>query len=261
LLAMRPLYDPEAQRSILRDVTFLVTQNAEKTKEYVPDGPPKITNSIHDAQQSLGSILAGLTVAPVSGQNHTEIVETWLAEMTRLVQGVNAQGGVPTGPDQMRGLQNLGLHIAQQMVIIAQNPEEKQRVKKYGDILGKLMNEVKAFSQRLQEKMQSQNGHNGMDPETNAKIQAMMITAQAKAQNSREQSQQKQAQKALQFEQGMKQRQDEHVLDMRERQAEFAQDLQERAVDTAANVAALDAKTAAEIKREAAKPEPKTTAE
>lgn len=259
LLAMRPLYDPEAQRKILRDVTYLVTGSATKTKEYVPDGPPKITDSVHDAQMALGSILQGLTVSPVSGQNHVEIVETWLAEMTRIVQGVDAAGGVPTGPEQMRGLQNLGKHIAEHIVIIAANPEEKQRVKIYGDILGKLMNQVKAFGQRLEEKMASENG--GLDPKITAEIQRMIILAEAKAANMREQSQQKQAQNALKFEQSMRERQIEFNRDMQERQIENAQDVGERQVKTMAEIGALDAKTAAEIKREEAKPDPKPASE
>jgi predicted nucleic acid-binding protein len=144
----------------------------------------------------------------------------------------------------------LGQHIAQQIVIIAQNQEEKERVKSYSDALGQLMNEIKAFGQRLQEKMQEQNGQSGIDPETLAKVQAMILQAQTKSQNSREQSQQKEAQKALKFEREMK-----------EREVEFVQDMKQRGIETQVEVAAQDAKVAAEIQREAAKPNPKAKTE
>jgi hypothetical protein len=250
LLEMRPLYDPEPQRQILRDITFAVTGDAAKTKSYVPDGPQPISNSVHDAQVSLGTILAGFPVASVSGQNHIEIVEVWLAELSKIVQQTHQQGGVPESVEKLRGMLNLGQHIAQQIVIIAQNQEEKERVKSYSDALGQLMNEIKAFGQRLQEKMQEQNGQSGIDPETLAKVQAMILQAQTKSQNSREQSQQKEAQKALKFEREMK-----------EREVEFVQDMKQRGIETQVEVAAQDAKVAAEIQREAAKPNPKAKTE
>lgn len=219
LLQMRPLYDPEPQREILRDITFAVTQDAARTKVYVPDGPKPTSNSVHDAQQSVGSILAGRKVDPVAGQNHQEVVETWLMELAKLVQEITQKGGVPDSVDQLKGLMNLGQHIAQQIQLIAQNPEEKQRVKQYSDILGKLMNEVKAFGQRLQEKMQKAQAQNGqqVDPETMAKVKGMMIQAQAKAQNARESHAQRTAQRRLQFEEQMDQEAKDREQERREK--------------------------------------------
>jgi hypothetical protein len=44
--------------------------------------------------------------------------------------------------------QDIGKHLA----ILAQDPKEKQRVKIYGDNLGKMLNLVKAFGARLAQK-------------------------------------------------------------------------------------------------------------
>lgn len=227
LLQMRPLYDPEPQREILRDITFAVTQDAARTKVYVPDGPKPTSNSVHDAQIALGAILAGRQVAPVSGQNHQEVIETWLVELARLIQEITQKGGVPESPEQLKGLMNLAQHINQQIQILAQNPEEKQRVKQYGDVLGKLGNELKAFGQRLAEKMQKaaqQNG-NQVDPETQAKIQSMLILAKAKAQNTRESHAQRTAQRQLQFEKQMQQEAMDREQERREKAMDSALEL------------------------------------
>lgn len=225
LLEMRPMFDPEPQREILRDITFAITQDAARTKVYVPDGPGQISNSIHDAQVAIGTILQGGQVAPVAGQNHQEVIEVWLRELGRLVQEIQKSGGVPRSVEQLRGSQNLAAHIASHIAILSQNEAEKQRVKQYGDSLGRLMNEVKAFAQRLAEQMQraqQRNGHGGMDPETTGKIRAMQITAQAKAQNSRESHALKTAQRQVQFEIDQRQKKEEHQQQLNERAQEAA---------------------------------------
>ncbi len=71
-------------------------------------------------------------------------------------------------------------YLTQLLQRLAQNPQEKQRVKQYWDVIGKLMNQVKGLVQRGQEKQQQGNGNGGLDPETTAKIHAMMATSAAK---------------------------------------------------------------------------------
>jgi len=213
LLEMRNLFDPEPQRKILRDVTLAITDDPARAEDLVPDKVAQVTDSVHDAQLAAGSLLAGLPVAVKTGINHIEYVETLLADMAILVGRIQKSGGMTT-PDKLMGLQNLAVHIEQHIGIIAQDEEEKQRVKKYGDQLGKLMNLVKAFAQRLQQQMQQQNGQQQMDPKDVAKLKSQEASAKIKQQNTRESHAQRTVQRQIQFEQDMQQRKQEHEIDM-----------------------------------------------
>ena len=51
-------------------------------------------------------------------------------------------------------MRNIEEHINQHLMILAQADTEKPRAKAYAQQLGKLMNEVKAFEQRLMQQMQ-----------------------------------------------------------------------------------------------------------
>jgi hypothetical protein len=237
LMEFRNAYDPEPQRIILRNATLAITDNAALTEELVPDEPVKVTDSVHDAQLSAGVLMQGLPVAIKTGVNHIEYVETLLSDMALIIQRIEQKGGMATEQEFM-GLQNLGQHIAQHIQIIAQDKNEKARVKQEGDNLAKLMNLVRAYGQRLQEQSQKQNGKAGVDPEVQAKLQGKLMIDKAKAQNMRESHGMRTAQKQVQFDQKLKQDAQAHQLEMRKK-------MQEVKVDTAAT----DLKTAAELNR------------
>lgn len=220
LLEMRPLYQPQAQEQILRDVTQMITQDPQKTKIYCPPGPPRISNSIHDAQQSVGTILAGGRVDPVEGQLHQEVIETWLNALAQEVQKILQMGGVPSSVNQLAGLQNLAAHIAGQIVIFSSDKEEKSRVASYSQALTELTNELKAFGQRLEEQMQAQNGNGGLDPKVLSQMQADIIKAQGKNERAAETHAQKTAQKQLAFEQQQRQKAQDHQLEIAARAQE-----------------------------------------
>lgn len=217
LMQYRNLYDPEPQRQILRDVTLAITDDPARANQLVPEIKQKVTDSVHDAQLATGVLLQGLPVSLKTGMNHIEYVETLLSNLALLIKKAQQNGGMASG-DQIVGMDSIGQHIAQHIGLIAQDKEEKQRVKQYGDALGKMMNEVKVFAQRLME--QQKNAQNGdqIDPETKAKIQAMLLTAKAKADNTRESHAQRTAQRQIQFEMEQQQKQAEF-------QAEISRDL------------------------------------
>ena len=152
-----------------------------------------------------------------------------MLDMAILVKQIQVSGGMGT-PDKVMGLQNMAQHVQQHIQLIAQDPNEKERVKRYMDQLGRLMNLVKAFAQRLQEAAQKTNGHAAPDPEAMAKIQTQQMQAQAKMENTRESHAQRTTQRQLQFEQEMRQRQQEHDLQMKTeaRQSMIDMDIQAR---------------------------------
>lgn len=226
LMSYRNLYDPEPQRQILRDVTLAITDDPARADALVPDQPVTITDAVHDAQLAAGTLMQGLPVALKTGMNHIEYVDTLMATMAHIIQGAQGNGGM-ADMKTIQGLQNMSTNIGQHIGIIAQDPNEKQRVKQYGDQLGKMMNLVKAMAQRLVEQMKKQQQQQGAqgDPAAQAKIQATMLQAQTKAKLSSQSHAQRTAQRQIQFEQQMQQSQQEHALELRVKAAEHGLDL------------------------------------
>jgi hypothetical protein len=199
LMEYRNLLDPEPQRTVLRDVIMAVTDDAARAEALVPEAPVRISDSVHDAQLASSSLMMGLPVAVKTGMNHIEYVETLLASMATVIKRCEANGKMAT-LEQIIGLQNMEAHINAHIQIIAQDPKEKARVKVYGDQLGKLMNLVKAYAQRLQQQMQEQNGNGQPDPEAMAKIQIEKAKADQKIATAKESGGQRTAQRQIQFE-------------------------------------------------------------
>lgn len=186
LMANRPLFDPDSQRVILRQFVLSTTDNPDLTEQLVPRSPLQVTDSVHDAQLAAGTLMMGLPVSVRTGQNHQEYVVTLLQSLGTMVQQVmTGQNGVAR-PEQLRGFQNLALHISQHIQLLAQQGKaENQHVKEFSDVLGKLMNAVKGMAQRLQQMMkaqQSQKGQQGMDPKDMAKLQFEMAHNRLKLQ-------------------------------------------------------------------------------
>jgi hypothetical protein len=252
LMEWKSQFDPEPQRDILRDAVLAITDDPARADSLVPENPVQVTDSIHDAQLAAGVLMQGLPVAVKTGVNHIEYVETLLSSLALVIQKAQARGNMAT-MDEILGMQNLGQHIGQHIAIIAMDEKEKQRVKQYGDALGKLMNEVKAFAQRLQQQMQEaaqSNGQGQQDPEAQAKVQSMLIQAQVKAENARTSHAERTAQKQLAWEREEERRQQQHALDM-----------QRKGLELDADIAAKDLETAASVRREGKKAKAKPESE
>lgn len=228
LMQFRNLYDPESQRMILRDFTFAVTDDPARTDAMVPDKPLQITDSVHDAQLAAGALMQGREVGIKTGMNHIEYVDTLMTMMAKEIQKIEqAQQGMAT-KEQIEGLQNTAKHVAEHIKIVQQDPQEKQRVTQWGKTLTRMMNMIKAYAQRLQEQMQKQAEQTGAGlagekaAETQAKLQAIKVTAEAKASNAKESHAQKTAQRQIQFEMQQKQEEQRHHLEMKRKQEEAA---------------------------------------
>jgi hypothetical protein len=229
LMQYRPLYDPESQRKILRDVTLAITDDAGKADEYVPE-QPHISDSIHDTQLAFGSLYAGAQVQVRPGLNNVEVVATMLQLLDNKIKQIG-----PMGTQQdIAGLMNCAQYAQGFIQLLAQDKEMQSTARAFAQVLSKLMNLVKAMAQRLQEaqkKAAEAQGQNGKGAETAAKIQAIRMQALAKQQNTRESHAQRTAQKQLEFEQGMKQEQQKKALELRMKAAEHGLDLRQKAVE------------------------------
>lgn len=257
LLSKIDRYDPDAQREILRIATFADTDDAALTNILVPAQPNLVTDSVHDAQLSASTLLMGMLMGLKQGVNHGEYAATLIGALGMEVQKVNARGGVAT-QEEIAGMQNLagqtiegepiqGNGAANHIAILAQNEDapDKTLVKQLGDELSKLMNEVRAYQQRLLEQQQQPEGGGQppIDPESAVKLKSSIILAEAKAQNMRQSHDQRSQQKQQIHEQNLQQKADKARLDA-------GLQIQQTEVDTAAT----DITTAATVQREAAKP-------
>jgi hypothetical protein len=243
LMEWRPLYDPDSQREILRAATISVTDDPGFTEMLVPEQSAKFTDSKQKAMMAMGSMMMGMPVKFGVTDNRIEVAETLLAEMALTVQRIQQSGGMAK-PEQLIGLQTVAQAIGEQIQIIAQDKTQQQRVKQYSDALGKIMNLVKAFAQRLQAQMKAaQANGNGpqVDPAEIAKIKAIEMQASVKAKNASESHAQRTAQRQVQWEAEEKRKQEQHQLEMA-KEVQFTQ----------ADIASQDIKTAAEIRRERA---------
>ncbi len=247
LMEWRAAFGAEAQQQILHDAVLAITDDAAKARALVPEAK-SVSSSAHEAMVAFGSLMAGGEVQWERSSNALEVAQTLLGEYGLVIAKINQTGGMAT-MGQVTGLQNVAKHIDELMTQLEADPAQEAVVKKMADAFGNLDNEVKGFAQRLQEKMQSQNGDGGIDPETKAKIAGTIITAQAKAANTRESHAQRTAQRIAQEQEQRQERAADHALE----QQLMVQEAQTKAT-------ALDIETAARIKREKAEP-PSPTAD
>ena len=220
LLNMRNLFDPEPQRDILREVTFNITGDAAKAEAWVPESATRVTDSTHDAQLACGALMQGLPVSLKTGMNHQEYVVTMVGNLTILVKRAEAEGGMAT-QKEIQGFSAIAQNTQQHLKILAQDKNQRQFVTEVEKEIANLMNMVRAFAQRLQEQQQqAQQQGAGIPPADAAKIQAIQMQAQVKADNAKSSHALKTAQKQVSFEEKQKQDQIAFELDQRRKNAE-----------------------------------------
>lgn len=243
------LYDPESQNVIKSVSTLAITDDPALTDTLVPKDANKVTNFRHDAQLAVATILRGQKVETLTGANHIDYIEAWLDALSIEIGKANQKGGMAT-LDEIIGMETLGTHINEQIQIIAQDKGEAERVKQYSDALAKMMNEVRAFMQRLQQmmkKQQAQGGNGGLDQQTMAKIQALIITANAKAANTKEAHAQRTAQRQIAWQMEQKRKQQEFEADMTRRGVELHHDVRMRSAEAGIELQRENARTQQEL--------------
>lgn len=219
LMSVKPQLPPEGQDIVTYKYVSAVTKNPSEAKLITGYGKkPQVTDAIHDAQLAFGSLMQGVAVQPKGGFNPIEQVETLLPMMQQFIERTSAIGAME--PEDTLGLNSVELYVRAQLQRIEADPREKQRVKQYGDVLGEIMNAVKALDQQTQQAKEAQNG-NGSDP----KVMQDLQQKDAKFQQSAEQKQLKWQQGAALKSEGWKMDQDrkeqQHQIDLR-REAELA---------------------------------------
>lgn len=203
LVAMRPSLDPTAQKTVDRIYILANSDDPALAEQLVPDKQP-LSDSTHDAEVSVASMLDGQPITPSEGVNHQDYAEAWLRALAIQIKGVQSTGGKATMKEVL-GMKNLIAHIGQQVQFLAQDKREKPLVKKLSDVLAQLTNLWKEIAHNTQAAMQQQQGQAQIDPKDAAKIAATKATADAKIQLGAQSHAQKTAQREIQFQQQIKQ--------------------------------------------------------
>lgn len=246
--------DPDAQRLLMREYMFAAVDNPTFAGQLVPFEKNLTTDSVHDAQMSAATMLLGLQMGLRQGVNHGEYAATLMGAAKNTIDRINAAGGVGK-PEDLVGLQNLlGQSVDGQPIegngarahieILAQNEGSKSEVKQLMDVLGRLLNEVKAFAQRQQEQQaRAQEGNGQLPPGDVVALKAKLVMAETDAKIKEAAAQQKAAHKDAQFQQRLAQTQ--------ARDEQSSADVVRKAQ---VGEAALDLETAGKIQRESAGP-------
>jgi hypothetical protein len=217
LLQIMPGLDPEPQRIVKRKAILAWTKDPYLAEILVPE-KPEISDSVHDAEATFGTLMQGIPVTPKSGLNAVEVAGATIKMMQAKVQQVMKAGGVGT-PADVLGLQTAARYAAAYIQQMSGDETQKQAVKALGDMLAKVMNLVKAMAQRQQEMAKKaaqarQQGNGGLDPKDKSKVLATLITAKAKAEIGKKSHSQKTAQKQISFEQAQRQDAQKHAADI-----------------------------------------------
>lgn len=226
LMSNREKFDPDSQRQILHDVTLAVSDNPSLANQLVPMRGQEVSDSAHDAQLAIGVLMQGFKVAYRKGTEPLAYLQEMLSAMALKVTEINQnQQGMAT-EDQVRGLMNAAQHVGERIQILSADEKQKQNVKHFQDVLSQVMNQVKAFAQRIAEQKQKANGNGQIDPETQAKIAGQMLMAKTKAENARQSHAERTAQKKIAFEQQLRQKAQQHQLDVASKDLETAATIQ-----------------------------------
>ncbi len=157
-MAVRPMLDPTAQQDVLHNYLAVNSGNPRRAERLAPLSSQRgVTSGIERAESIFGTLMTGFPARLKEGINPIEIIDTLLPAMAAVISRIETQGGNMATSQEVAGLKNTGEYVGQLIDQLAQNPQEEQRVKQYGDAMGKLMNSVKGFEQRLAE-MQDQAG-------------------------------------------------------------------------------------------------------
>lgn len=155
LMSNRGAYSPAAQAMILHLYTLTVTNDWRKAQQLAPVGEQNVTTKGGIVASSLfGTLMTGVQVPPPQGVSPMEQIDAMLpllaGKITQMEQRDNmADFG------EAAGLQSVEQYISMLIQQLAQDPQNAQKVKQYGDSFGKISNQSRGLAQRGQQAAQA----------------------------------------------------------------------------------------------------------
>lgn len=231
MMEVKTQFDGESQREVLRNYVLAVTDDPDKADRWVPaakDMP--VTTSEHDAQLAFGALMNLGPVAVRQGIDHIGYVSAMLLSIKEAMTDIGMIGQ-PT-PQQVIGLGATVKHLEQHVAIVAQDPENKQLVKQWGDFLKPYVNQLKNWMAAMKQQQQQAQTQQG-----DGKAQAAVITATGKVKVAEFTATKKEQRNDAKF-----------VKEQQRKDAQTMADLRRQQLQTDAQVEALDKKTAATVR-------------
>lgn len=198
LMEIRPMLPPTAQQEALHEIVLTITNDPRKAARWVPLGKQGVTNATRDAQAIFGTLMQGVPLPPREEYSPIDQIEAMLPLLAGKITVLTQRDNM-ADREEFTGLTTVANYINGLIQQLAQDQNEKQRVKQYGDDLNKLNNEIKGLAQRGAEHAQEQNEQGQRDPVAEAKVQALMMTTRAKLMAQDAKNKQKQQQDSQKF--------------------------------------------------------------
>jgi hypothetical protein len=271
LMGIQQQLDPQAQRIVRRQYVATMTRNPDLAAELVPEQPEQVTSGRKAAEDVFGTLMIGVEVGLREGIEQQDYVAAMLSMMSSVIQRIQQTDNMGTMTEVI-GLNTVANDAQQHIELLSKDPNEKEFVTAAQKELGKMMNEVKGFQQRLMEQQPQQ------DPKAEAEAAALMAKAQQDAQIKQQQFEQQQVQSQAKFQAQMQQMMEKHALQMEQltqslnldrlaelmktktetdaTKAKAASEVAAIQIKTSAEVSAIDKKATAEANKPKPKPEP-----
>ncbi len=196
LMQAYPLFDPPAQRKILRLFTSATVDDPRQADALVPL-EDEVSSTEEKASMAWGTLVDGKPVSLGKFINRMQYVQVMLKNLALEMEQIDQSNEVP---DMRRiiGLANVVQHTMDIVTTLQDDPGAGSQIKVFSDILAQAMNRIEKLAADYQKEQQEQ-GNPGMSAQDQAKIQAMLITAQTKAKVAEASAAQKRDHKEIAF--------------------------------------------------------------
>ncbi len=255
---MFPLADPNGQRIISRRRYMALTDNADESLEVIPEAPKPPEAEVQYAQMAFSVLMLEMPFNVKEGINHPAyagtLMQMFAFKLKQLQQLVGQPSAITIVAEGVAGLSTVGQHIQQEIMKIGQYEPQREMAKQMMKALEQGMKSLGELAQMVQEQSQQSQGHQQMDPETQARVQAMMVQAQTKAQIDQQKAEQKRQEKQIGWSEENQRRNATTQADIQRKNATTFAEIQHGHAKTAADVASsrIKAQADAEATREAA---------
>lgn len=194
-----PLADPDGQRIIARRRYLALTDNPEEAMSVIPEAPAPPSDDIQYAQLAFAVLSDGMPFLVKEGVNHIAYTGMLLQLMQVKMQQIQQLLGQPSGlsivAEGVAGLMNVAQHCAQEIQKIGQAEQWIDLAKNMMSNLAEMVKVLQEMGQKVQE--MSAQSQPQLAPETQAKIQTMVASAQTKNQIDLHRAQQRLQQKEI----------------------------------------------------------------
>lgn len=146
--------DPASQITAKRKIWGTMLEDFSLANQLIPKSPVTSTPGSQMAEQLFGTLMTGNPVAIRTGIDEIGYVSKMLEMMGAVIIQIQSIDNMGT-MQELAGLSTVAHDIAQHIQIVAARPAQKSQAKQFSDVLGKLINELKGFSQRIQQKKQA----------------------------------------------------------------------------------------------------------